>query len=97
MRVRIHPSTTSASQSGRAFEGGWILEGEPAGPRAPEPLMGWSSADDTDTQVRLRFVDAETATAFARARGWDYELRAPAPRRVRPRSYADNFHPGFAR
>jgi len=97
MRVRIHASATSATQSGRARWGRWLLETEPGGPRRPESLMGWTSSGDTDAQVCLWFDDAETATAFARARGWEYELRAPTPRRVRPRSFADNFRPGFAR
>ena len=58
-------------QSGRAGTkaGSWIRAGEP---REPDPLMGWTSAEDTLNEVRLNFATLEEAIAFAEKHGLDY-------------------------
>ena len=91
MQVRIFQPAKTAMQSGRAHTKGWVLEYEVLTPRRPDPLMGWSSAGDTMDQVRLTFKSRDDAIAFAERRGWPYALQEPAVRRVRPKSYADNF------
>jgi len=93
MRVRIHKPPKNAMQSGRAGTDEWRIAPVLATPRTPEPLMGWVSADDTFTELfyRLRFDTAEEAVAFAQRNGWEFEIEAPAERRVRPRNYLDNF------
>jgi len=53
--------------------------------------MGWSSSGDTLNQIRLFFPSAEKAVAYAQEQGWDYTVFPPKERRVRPRSYMDNF------
>jgi len=91
MQVRIFQPTKTAMQSGRANARGWVLEYEMSTPRRPDPLMGWSSAGDTLNQVRLSFKSRDDAVAFAERRGWPYAVQEPTLRRVRPKSYADNF------
>ena len=39
----------------------------------------------------MRFPDKESAIAFAESRGLEYRVSEPGRRRVRPRTYADNF------
>lgn len=90
-RARIFRPTKTAMQSGRALTRKWILEYEQATKRQPDPLMGWSSAQDTLNQVRLRFDSREEAVAFAEKHGIDYQIIDPQERRPRPKSYADNF------
>jgi NADH dehydrogenase ubiquinone Fe-S protein 4 len=90
-RARIFRPAKTAMQSGKALTHGWVLEYEPATPRAPDPLMGWSSAGDTLNQVRLRFATLEEAKAFAEKHGIDYSVERPQERLFKPKSYADNF------
>ena len=90
-RARIFRPAKTAMQSGRALTLAWVLEYEPATPRAPDPLMGWSSAKDTLNQVRLHFATLDEAKQFAAKHGIDYNVEEPNERRFKPKSYADNF------
>jgi hypothetical protein len=90
-QVRIRRPAKTAMQSGRAKTREWVLEYEPASPRTPDPLMGWSSAADTLNEVSLRFDTLEEAVEFAKKRGLDYAVEAPQAPRIKPKSYADNF------
>lgn len=78
-------------QSGQAKTGAWMLEYETPSRRVPEPLMGWTSAEDTMNQVRLKFDTMEQAKEFAEQKGWDYVVFPDHQRKVRPRNYGDNF------
>ena len=90
IRCRIFQPPKSSMQSGRA-QMAWLLEYETETARRPEPLMGWTSSEDTLNQVRLRFPNREDAVAFAERKGFEYSVETTAPHRVRPRNYADNF------
>jgi len=80
-------------QSGPARNRDWILEFPPADPRDIDPLMGWTSSDDTQAQVRLRFPTREKAEEYAREQGLEFDLVEPHPRapNIRPRGYGENF------
>ncbi len=89
--VRIYQPTKPATQSGRAKSRQWVMEFEPSAPRERDPLMGWTSSRDTRRQVLLHFRSKEDAIAFARKNGYGYTVIEPHPRRIRPKSYAENF------
>ena len=91
MVARIFQPARTAMQQGRARTQAWVLEYEPASARRQDPLMGWTSSDDTKGQIRLNFSSQEEAVAYAKRKGIDYVLRARQERVVRPKSYADNF------
>lgn len=97
MKVRIYQPSKSTMQSGRAKTHHWVVEPELDTPRQPEALMGWSSSGDTLNQIRLRFASREDALAFVKRKGWDALVQDSNPRRVKPRSYADNFRPDRTR
>ncbi len=90
-RARIFRPAKTAMQSGKASTLRWVLEYEPATPREPDPLMGWSSAHDTLNQVRLRFATLDEAKQFAEQHRIDYSVEEPHEARFKPKSYADNF------
>jgi hypothetical protein len=90
-RALIYRPAKNAMQSGAANTKKWVLEFEQATPRRPDPLMGWSSAQDTLNQITLRFETLEEAVAYARGKGLDYAVIEWCPRRLTPKSYADNF------
>ncbi len=93
MRARIYQPARTAMQSGSAKTQGWVLEFAPASAREVDPLMGWTSSDDTQAQVRLRFDSRAAAEAYATARDITYDVVEPKPRKpiLRPRGYGENF------
>ena len=80
-------------QSGTAKTNVWVLEFAPATAREVDPLMGWTSSDDTQAQVRLRFDSRAAAEAYAQARDIAFDVTEPKPRKltIRPRGYGENF------
>lgn len=93
MRARIYQPARTAMQSGSAKTHTWVLEFAPASAREIDPLMGWTSSGDTESQVRLRFETREAAETYARDRGIEYDVTEPKPRKpvIRPRGYGENF------
>jgi NADH dehydrogenase len=83
----------TASRCGRAGTRDWLLDFAPDTAREVDPLMGWTSSDDTQAQVRLRFPTREAAEAYAAEHGIDVVVTEPKPRRpvIRPRGYGENF------
>lgn len=93
MRARIYQPSKTAMQSGTAKAKGWVLEFAPASAREVDPLMGWTSSDDTQAQVKLRFDTREAAEDYARAHGIEADVVEPKTRKpvIRARGYGDNF------
>ena len=92
VQVRIRQRIKSSMQSGRALEGKWILEYEPAEPKRADPLTGWAGSGDTREQVRLGFPTLEAAKAYAQANGLDYQVSvAGVERNLKLQTYAENF------
>lgn len=78
-------------QSGTAKTRDWVLDFEPEAPRVVEPLMGWTSSTDMNSQVQLRFPTKEEAVAYCERRGMAYQLLEPKEPARRTMAYADNF------
>jgi hypothetical protein len=93
MRARIFQPSKTAMQSGTAKAKGWVLEFAPQSSREVDPLMGWTSSDDTQAQVRLRFDSREAAEAYALEKGIVFDATDPKQRKpnIRPRGYGENF------
>ena len=93
MRARIYQPAKTAMQSGTAKTKGWVLEFAPASAREVDPLMGWTSSDDTQAQVKLRFDTREAAEAYATSKGIEFEVIEPKARKpvIRARGYGENF------
>lgn len=93
MRARIYRPSKTAMSSGMGRTKHWVLEFAPAAPREVDPLMGWTSSADTQSQVRLRFDSLEAAQAYAREHGIDAQVFEPKKRKpnIRPRGYGENF------
>jgi ETC complex I subunit conserved region len=93
MRARIYQPAKTAMQSGTAKTNGWVLEFAPASTREVDPLMGWTSSGDTQSQVKLRFDSREAAMAYAAEQGIEADVVEPKPRKalIRPRGYGENF------
>ena len=93
MPARIYRPAKSAMSSGQAQSRDWVLEYSNASGRQVDPLMGWTSSEDTQAQVRLRFPSKEAALEYANDRGIDAVVTEPKERKqnVRARGYGENF------
>lgn len=93
MRARIYQPARTAMSSGQGKTKHWVLDFAPDSPRSVDPLMGWTSSSDTQSQVRLTFDTKEAALAYAREHGIDAQVQDPKKRKpnIRPRGYAENF------
>jgi ETC complex I subunit conserved region len=94
MEARIFQPTKSAMTSGRGKTRGWVLELINAGARrSADPLMGWTSIDDTSGQVQLEFETQAQAVAYAQSEGLVFTVEAPRDRKRLVKSYSENFSP----
>jgi hypothetical protein len=91
MQARIFRPAKNAMQSGRAGTQKWVLEFAPSSRREADPLMGWTSSDDTRSQLRLNFDTKEEAVAYAEREGIPYMVETAQDRRLQIKAYADNF------
>ncbi len=93
MRARIYRPAKTAMSSGTAKTHQWVLEFAPASAREIDPLMGWTSSDDTQAQVKLRFDSKEAALDYAADRGIEAVVVEPKTRKpnLRPIGYGENF------
>ncbi|MCF6306231.1 MAG: ETC complex I subunit [Rhodobacteraceae bacterium] len=93
MSARIYQPSRNAMQSGQGKSGQWVLEFEPAVARGIDPLMGWTSSNDMNSQVRVQFDSKEAAVEFATEKGLAYQVSEPKLRKplLRQGGYAENF------
>lgn len=93
MPARIYKPARNAMQSGKGKTDQWLLEFEPT-QKSADPLMGWTSSNDTQQQVTLRFDTQEEAIAYAQREGIPYAVAVTPPARINKKSYSDNFRWG---
>ena len=55
------------------------------------PLMGWETSSDTNSELKLEFSSKELALNYAKKNKIDFEVIEPNKRKVVKKSYADNF------
>ena len=93
MRARIFQPARSAMSSGLAQTKCWVLEFAPAEARNVDPLMGWTSSGDMQSQVRISFDSKQAAEAYAQEHGIGVDVSDPKRRKqnIRPGGYGENF------
>ena len=93
MTARIYRPAKSAMSSGQAKTHDWVLEYVNDTGREVDPLMGWTSSADTQTQVRLKFSSKEAALEYAEEHGVEAMVTDPHDRKpnVRKGGYGENF------
>ncbi|MCK8463120.1 ETC complex I subunit [Aliiroseovarius sp. S1339] len=93
MRARIYQPARNAMSSGLGKTKVWLLEYAADESREVDPLMGWTSSADTQSQVRLKFDTKDAALAYAREHGIEAIIQEPNKRKpiIRRGGYGDNF------
>ncbi|MEZ5998709.1 MAG: ETC complex I subunit [Hyphomonas sp.] len=92
MHARIYKPAKSAMTSGRGKTRAWVLEFVKENVhRTADPLMGWTSIDDTSGQVRIEFETQEEAVEFAKKEGLTFRVEPARERKRLVKSYSANF------
>jgi len=78
-------------QSGSAKTERWLLEFDAEKPRTADPVMGWTSSSDMNSQVKMWFESKEAAVAYATAKGIAFRVEDPKQPARKGMSYTDNF------
>jgi ETC complex I subunit conserved region len=91
MLAKIYRPAPNAMQSGKAKSQEWVLEFESETARTVDPLMGWISNADTNSQVRMHFETREEAIEFAKREAIPFQVTEPREARRVIKAYADNF------
>lgn len=93
MRARIYKPSKTAMSSGLAKTKSWVLEFIQETTSEIDPLMGWTSSGDTQSQVTLKFGSKQAAIDYAREHGIDAQIFEPKQRKFNLRSggYGENF------
>lgn len=93
MRARIYQPAKTAMSSGTAKTKHWVLEYANREARSVDPLMGWTSSSDTQSQVRLTFATKQEALDYAADKGLEVTIQEHKKRKanIRPGGYGENF------
>ena len=89
-KAKIYKPTKTAMQSGTKNDEKWVIEFETKD-TGINPLMGWETSSDTNSELKLEFSSKELALNYAKKNKIDFELIEPNKRKVVKKSYADNF------
>ncbi|XP_003390778.1 PREDICTED: NADH dehydrogenase [ubiquinone] iron-sulfur protein 4, mitochondrial-like [Amphimedon queenslandica] len=88
--VRIYRRSKNAMQSGTNNTHQWTMEFDNQ-ERWENPLMGWTSTGDPNSNVIINFDSKEQAIAFAVQSGFKYQVTKEQLPITRRKSYGDNF------
>ena len=89
-KAKIYIPTKTAMQSGLGKNNKWIIEFDTID-TGINPLMGWESSSNTLSELKLEFSTKELAIDYANKNKIKFELIEPKKRRLKKKSYSDNF------
>ena len=89
-KAKIYKPSKTAMQSGIKKFDKWIIEFITEKPGI-NPLMGWESSTDTNSEIKLEFSSKELAIEYAKKNKINFEIIEPKIRKIVKKSYADNF------
>ena len=87
----IYRSSKSAMQSGTQNMRQWRVEIRSDDPKFVDSTMGWIGCCDTTRQLALRFNSEEEAIKYCENNGIEWKQHAVQTRKMKPKSYANNF------
>lgn len=89
----IYQPAKTAMQSGRKQAQNWLISRNNQLHRGINPLMGWTTSNDTKSQLLLKFKTKEQAINFAQQQHYQFIVIDNKSNfaNLRPKSYSDNF------
>ena len=91
MIIKIYKPTKTAMQSGRNKTKQWLAEYISDLSTTKDTLMGWTSSEDTKSQIKIFFDDKKSAIDWAKKNNYQFFVQEPEKRIVKPKSYSSNF------
>ena len=91
MTIKIYRPAKTAMQSGRAKTKQWLAEYLSEISTEKDFLMGWTSSNDTRSQIKIFFDTKEQAIQWAKKNNYQFYVEEPQKRVSKPKSYASNF------
>ena len=91
MVARIYRPAKTAMQSGKAKTREWVLVYEPEEAKQVEPLMGYTSSGDMQSQIRLNFDTKEQAIDYAERNDIAFRVEEVKESHRVKVAYSDNF------
>jgi len=91
MTALIFRPARNAMQSGKGKSNTWVLVHEKTGARQIDPLMGYSSSSNMNSQIRLTFDSLQEAENYATSQGLAYRVEDGHDATPKRSVYTDNF------
>ena len=89
-KVTIFKPAKSAMQSG-VLNRKWRIRFGTDETKYKYHLMGWNGSGDMNQELKLSFETKDQAIAFAKEKNWEYSIVEPEVKKVRKKSYSENF------
>ena len=90
MKAILYKPAKSIMQYGDDDKRDWVLEYE-KGDKSIDPMTGWTSSSNTDSQIHIKFKTREAAIAFAERNQIAYEVIERPTFSITPNVYSSNF------
>lgn len=92
MKVKITNLAKNPMQSGLAKSNLWLVSTiEESQTRSINDLTGWTSSNNTSTQLKIKFSSKDEAIKYAKQNNFDYVIYEARKSTVKPKSYSENF------
>jgi hypothetical protein len=92
MKVKITEFTRNPMQSSPKQNGFWELTFiEEENSRYINDRTGWTSSNNTNTQLKLKFSTKKDAIRYAERKNLEYTLDCANKSSIKPKSYSENF------
>ena len=91
MKVRIYQLTRTATQSGKKSSPWFVEPIIEEQHQSNNNLMGWTSSNNTTSQIKLKFNSKEDAIEYSSNQGLEYKIIPTRTSQIIKKSYADNF------
>ena len=91
MKVKIYKPSKSVTQSGLIKSKYWIVEYPQDNDLGFDNLTGWAKSDNTAKQIQLKFKNFEEALKFVKKNKLNYIVIPSREKRIKIKSYSDNF------
>jgi len=92
IEVTIYAEAQNAMQSGMTKGKYWKVRFAADQTKYNYRPMNWTGSSNTKQQLNLNFETKEQAILFVEKNNWKYQIIEPLVKKLKPKSYAENFN-----
>ena len=90
-KVIIYKGSKSPTQSGRHKTNFWYLKFDDFFSHEEDIMTGWKGKSLPQSKTKLKFSNLNSAIAFAKSKNFEYEVLKESIKKIKIKSYAENF------